>query len=151
MNHTNLIFMKKSYYFIILLSSLLVFTACKKDDDNGPTAEELQIQKLTGTWSVGSEGSVSRDNTSSGEWADFTLTLGENTYSTTNTVPEVWPVQGVWSFAGNDVNQIAREDGVVINVEVSETELTLSFNIPDEITSSRVQGITGDYIFVLTK
>lgn len=139
-------------FLVILLSGFFVFTACKKDDDNpDPTPEELQVQKLTGTWIVGTEGSVIRDDFSSNEWEDFTLTMGNKTYSTTNTYPTVWPTQGTWDFVGDNPNQIEREDGLIIDISVTETTLTMTFTQPDKTSGGRIAGITGEYIFVLVK
>ncbi len=139
-------------FLVILLSGFFVFTACKKDDDNpDPTPEALQVQKLTGNWIVGTEGSVTRDDFPSDEWADFTLTMGNKTYSTTNTYPIVWPTQGTWGFIGNNLNQIEREDGVVIEISVTETTLTMRFTQAEINQGGRTKGVSGEYVFILKK
>ena len=141
-----------SYPAILLIIGQFVLIACK-DDEAEPTAEELQVDKLTATWIVGTAGSVSRDGISSDEWEDFTLTLGENTYTTTNTYPDVWPIQGSWSFVEDNLNQIVRADGLIINVDMSEDEetLTLRFTQPDKTTNGRIAGVAGEYTFVLIR
>ncbi len=144
--------MKRLSYLTILLLAGQILTACG-DDEASPTAEELQIDKLTATWIIREEGSVTRDDISSDEWEDFTLTLNEFSYTTTNTYPDVWPAQGTWSFVEDNLDQIERADGLIINVDIDEDEetLTLRFTQPDKNSNGKIAGVAGEYTFILIK
>lgn len=51
--------MKRNFRLIIPLSTSFIFTICKNGDDGPePTPEEMQIQRLTGAWVAGENGTV---------------------------------------------------------------------------------------------
>lgn len=130
---------------------------CKNDDDNGPTPEELQIEKLTATWVMSSVSLDGADRTA--DWTSFALTAtGTLTYSTTNSGDDnVWPTSGTWSFAGTEgagLNVLNRSDGVTVNIDaITDTSLDLSFTfaLASPNMESRVASIEGDWIFKMTK
>jgi len=72
-------------------------------------------------------------NDRSADWAGFTLTLGDKSYTTSSSsAPEVWPASGTWEFGKNadnsvNVNVLVRDDGVEIQNSVTESSLTLQF------------------------
>lgn len=140
---------KLNSIFLTILLLAFAFSSCKSDDENTLSESEVQFQALSGTWVVGANGSVTRDNSDSNEWNDFTITFEKNTYSTTNTYQEVWPTQGVWSFVEGNINQIQREDRTIVDINVNETTLTMSFIINESNTERK--GETGKYTFILTK
>lgn len=129
---------------------VLVLAACK-DDDKDPTPEDIQTKKLTGTWSVGSAGSVMHDHVSLDGWDDFTLTIANRTYTTISPNEVIWPSSGTWRLAQDDLNTIERHDGVSINVNVSDTILILTFVINESSSGGRLKGISGEYKFTLLR
>lgn len=134
------------YLCIIVL--FLSISSCKDDDSSD---SDVQTQKLTGTWHVGQQGYAKRDGIASNEWNDFTLTFAEGRYTTTNTHTAVWPGQGTWKFHPENVNHIVREDGMLIDIAVTDTTLQLSFTQPETSASGRTSGVSGQYVFLLYK
>jgi len=146
--------MKKNTLFsFIVLFGFITLVSCKNDEgpEPSPSQEEAQAQKLISTWVIGEEGSVSRDDISSNEWKDFTITFTENTYTTTNTYKTVWPEQGNWQFVEGDINKIKRDDGLIIDIEVGETTLGMTFLLLQNSQNARLNGVQGEYSFRLIK
>lgn len=144
---------------------LVVFASCSSDGGTGveppeptpltPAQEQAALLTADGaSWSlVAGADAVTVDGTASADWANFTLqfTGDENGggFTTTNSAsPIVWPNSGTWTFADGGVTQINRNDGVVMTVNVTETEATLSFEVEDP-GSGRTLGFGGSWIFRL--
>lgn len=161
--------MKNYLLPVVFVSLLMVINACRPDPTPDPTAAELQLEKLTGsynsssskTWTTSSvmfDGSEDRTD----DWNGFSLTistsgtLSNNSYSTAGAVsPGPWPSSGSWSFGGTEdnpnINQVVRNDGLEIAVNVSGTSLTLTFTFDDsQHSGGRVEAVNGEYIFTLT-
>ena len=130
----------------------VVIISCKKTTTTPKTDEELQIEKLTGTWVLDSSEPlpVTIDgNDPSQDWTGFTLTYGSKTYSTNTSASlgdvSVWPSgAGTWDFGAN-VSTLVRDDGVEITVTVTDTSLQLQFDYSD--TGGRLNGIVGNWVF----
>lgn len=150
---------------ILAILTLVAFASCGDDDGDGSdpdpeptlTPEQEQAALLTAdgaTWSLtASADAVTVDGTSSEDWANFTLqfTGDENGggFTTTNSAsPIVWPNSGTWTFANGSITQLNRNDDVVMTVNVTETEATLSFEVEDP-GSGRTLGFGGSWIFRL--
>ena len=134
----------------LVFVSLIVFTSCGggKGGDGNPNPAADQAEKLVATWTLAANGAKLESQAVDG-WTGFTLTFtgdedGGN-YSTTNVAlnsEAVWPASGTWSFDGDDIGRILREnDGVSINISsVTATTLTLAFNINTAVRGSSVDG-----------
>ncbi|MBT1688115.1 hypothetical protein [Dawidia soli] len=129
---------------------LLAFTACN-NDNNEPGEEALQRKKLVGTWTVGETGSVKRDDVTLSGWDTFELTMGEQTYQTSNASAAVWPAQGTWKLVTGDVSKVERDDDVILTVNVSGETLQISFQYGDDAANGRAASIAGSYVFNLIK
>jgi hypothetical protein len=132
---------------LTLLMGVLV-TGCKKTTVTPKTDEELQIEKLTGTWVLQAGSSavtVDIVNDVTTNWPGFTLTLGNKTYQTSSS-PEalIWPSSGTWAF-GTSVSTLVRDDGVEISVSVTDTSLQLQFDY--SASGGRLNGIEGNWVF----
>ena len=134
----------------------VVINSCKKTTTTPKTDEELQIEKLTGTWVLDPSAPrpVSVDNNDPAQdWTGFTLTLGNKTYNANTSASLgdvlVWPsgTGRTWAFAPNDVRILDRDDGVEMTVAVTETSLQLQFDYSD--TGGRLNGITGNWVFIM--
>lgn len=134
---------------LILIALTLVVgvlaTGCKKTTVTPKTDEELQIEKLTGTWKLqaGANAVTVASNDVTASWTGFTLTLGNKTYQTTNSSEVlIWPSNGTWDF-GTNVSTLVRNDGIEISVSVTDTSLQLQF----DFSAGRLNGIEGNWVF----
>lgn len=141
--------MKDATMLLIAFLSVFAIYGCK-DDDPQPTQEELKIKALTGTWSVGTTGSVLLDETPTSEWKDFTLTMADRTFTSATMHERIWPATGTWNFDNGNLNRMVRNDGVMMDISRSGNMLILDFMI-SEASGGRPQGINGNYKFTLVK
>jgi len=146
------------YRFIIL--AVITFLAipiggCSTETIEDPQPDPLQVQLNAllqnggASWStVG--GTVRKDGFDvSSQFTGFTVTFGEFTYTTQNSVDTAWPGSGTWQFSNNNPNTILRDDGVLIDVSLSSNFLHLRFTV-DGSAGGRVEGIAGEFIFALS-
>ncbi len=154
----NIIIMKsKALLFTLLLGGMVYFTSCKKPTDPPKSDEQIRTEELSGTWVLQSgANAVTLDgNDRSADWAGFTLTLGDKSYTTSSSAsPEVWPASGTWEFGKNadnsvNVNVLVRNDGIEIQNAVTETSLTLQFTYT--APGGRLTGLEGDWVFKMVK
>ena len=139
----------RSRYSLIALTLVMGFlvSSCKEDPAPAKTPEEIQIEKLTGTWVLPTAANtVTIDGRDvSAEWSTFVLTLGNKTYQSTNANDaNVWPASGTWAFGAN-INTLVRDDGVDITVTVTDTSLKLQFDY--SASGGRLDGIEGNWVF----
>ena len=140
-----------TFIALTLVMGVLV-AGCKKTTVTPKTDEELQIEKLTGTWVLdpGVTNPVTVDsNNPPQDWTGFTLTLGNETYqanTSTGTLgdEDVWPTNGTWTF-GTSVSTLNRNDGIDISVSVTDTSLQLQFEY--SASGGRLNGIEGNWVF----
>ena len=135
---------------IILISGTL-WSSCKKDPPPPKTPEEEQTEKLVGTWMVatGSNAVTISGTDVTEDWAAFELTLTDGGFTSANAnSAEVWPPNGTWSFATDDVTTLVRGDGVEITVNVTETALLMQFTYSS--SGGRLDGIDGNWVFNMT-
>jgi len=133
---------------LTLLMGVIV-SSCKEDPKPPKTDEQLQTEKLVGTWVLDAGANVvTLDGTDvTADWATFTLALGDKTYQTTNAAfAQVWPASGTWAY-GASVSTLVRDDGVEISISVTDTSLQLSFDYTD--AGGRLNGVTGNWTFKL--
>lgn len=140
----------KLTFLVALLVVGVVFSSCKKKTENPKTDEQIQLEKLTGTWAVPSPAPGNtvtfNSNDLTTDWSSFTITFNDGTYTTNGAdyAPEIWGNNPVtWTFADGDVNTIIR-DGINISISVSETTLTMSFTYTP---GGRLNGVDGDWVF----
>ena len=129
---------------LTLVMGVLV-TGCKKPPPVTKTDEELQIEKLTGTWKLqaGANAVTVASTDVTANWTGFTLTLGNKTYQTSSSSEAlIWPSNGTWAF-GTNTSTLVRDDGVEITVSVTDTSLQLQF----DFSAGRLNGIEGNWVF----
>ena len=143
----------------LVFVSLIVFTSCGggKGGDKVDPAKE-QAEKLVASWTLDANGAVLGFSDFQADWNGMTLSItgdGEGgTYAVTNSqCTEVWPTGGTWTFDGDDIGTVLRNDGVEIDVfSVDGSELTLKFNITDtDCTAPRAESVQGDWTFTFSK
>ena len=147
----------------LVFASLVIFMSCGGGgSDPAPTPSELAAADLVGSWTVNAS-SITYDNGNpDGTWTNFALSFtgsaSGGSFTTTGTPTEgdfsaVWPASGTWSFitaggtADGAIQGIDRGD-VEMDVNVSETSLTLSFTVPDQ--GARTSGIAGEWTFTFS-
>ena len=150
---------------LILIVISTFYMSCKKDDDDKDTDEKRQLDKLKGVWTIQS---ANDGDDRTGEFTNLKLTLegnyaegGTYNYSFTGTRPDPspWPEDGTWKFGTNKLTELIRDPGGIDEVEmtyqVTDTNLIISFNVPDGSTgwpgTGRVESVTGDWTFTFTK
>ena len=120
-------------------------------DPGEPTALEIQLELLKNnnkSWSTTS-GSVIKDGYDvSSQFSGFALKVDNFTYTTTNGLDSAWPRSGTWEFSNNNPNKIIRDDGVLMDINLLNNELALTFNVSG--INGRVKGIDGEYTFILS-
>lgn len=141
----------------LVFMSLVVFISCNKggDGDDGPTPEEEQVAKLVGTWNLVS-GGAKLGTTPRTEWEGLSAVLSGNTEGgsiAVSGVPsdpgasDVWPSNITWTF-GDSITEVIRNDGVTMNVTVTENTLDVVFTITG---SGRTAGFDGAWSFSFSK
>jgi len=144
----------KNILVVMLLTSIL--WGCGKDE---PTvgAEQAFLNKLTGTWAVGSNG-VTVDGTDiTDQYTAFSI------YFNKDKSLKVFEIENggaafpehidSYIFLNEDFTMIERaSDGVVMSLDMkSKTELTIAFSkVPDE-PGGRAAGTFGEFEFNLVK
>ena len=145
--------LKKSYLIALALLAFYFMTGCGSNDDPQPSAKDKQTELLSKKWNIKTElNSVTLNgNDDTSNWHGFTITFkGDGTYTAANISPQrlntVWSNSGTWRFKSDaNLNTIVREDGVEINLNLDESNLSLSFNYTQP--NGRIAGIDGAWVF----
>lgn len=147
-------------FLVQILLSLVVLNACK-DKPQGPSEEEVQLQKLSKTWDLSS---VTLDGGDPGiSYSSFRLTLSGTigapsfTYSTQGRpIRSPWPGNGTWIFGTAVTSQVIRDPGtadelpITYSVSQDGNSLEITFNFSGEGYSStgRQENVNGSWRFV---
>lgn len=133
------------------MASFHYLSCSNSSDDPGPTLseEEKQVQRLAKTWQPGTV-NLGPENVSD-RFSGFELVLTDDKQYTTNGSLgdfdiDPFDATGSWEFKGGNINTIVRNDGVEMNLIISESSLTLTFSI--ESPEGKIAGI-GEYQFQL--
>lgn len=152
--------MKKFHFLLValLLGALVTFPSCGGDeDDPGISEEDLMIEKLSKTW-IASSVSLSSENVTA-DFDGFIVTLKSSGEYSTNSAsivrsPNPWPSSGSVDFGGTadapNLNQLIRNDGLVMSINSDGSTLTVSFTFSDEHTDStggRTEVVNGSWVF----
>ena len=139
---------------LALLLGLVILSGCKDDAPAPPSEESVRTGLLAKSWSVGtSANAVTLDTADEiANWPGFSVNFSaDGTYTASNVSvgrEVVWPATGKWAYKGTtgaDLNTIIREDGVNINIAISETTLQMTFNYTE--SGGRTDGTEGDWVF----
>lgn len=135
--------MKKQFLYTLLLSFAIIFTtACGGDD--GPTAQQLTFQKLSGNWDLNQGGSIMIDGQdASANFVGFTVSIADGTYSTTN-AGDLFRATGTWQWVDEEAQQLSIDDGKTISI-ADLTENTFVFNFTTNGSGGAANGIAGNY------
>lgn len=143
----------KYILYILGLGALIYLSGCKDDSsDAAPSETDQQLTTLinNGTnWVLGNNGVTKDGYDVTSQFSGFNLNIGNKTYSTTNGLSPVWPEMGTWDFQDNNPGLILRDDGVLVTVSASTSNLTLTFTADAVPTGGRVESVSGEYQFHL--
>lgn len=142
---------------LVIVASALFFLANCGGDPAPQPAEQIQLGKLSKTWSIVS--ATLNGTTRTSEFANFKLTIsgtfntttpeGPYNYSVSGSrpTPSPWDASGTWSFSSTgtgDTGSILRNDGVPMIYTInSNGQLTISDLI---CTSCNYQGARTDQV-----
>lgn len=139
--------MKKIRYitgtFIMVISILM---SCKNEVNITPTeqAQRDLVESLQGTWSASE---VRKENTVISDFANFSLTIDEKSYSTENGAP-VWPSTGTFDFENVETeNEFVRQDGRLFTASVNNGNLNITIVYQEETA----RGEYGTYEFLMSQ
>lgn len=149
---------------LVMLAGIATFyMSCKGDDPEQKPKEEVQLDKLKGTWALQS---ATLDGAARTDFVSVVLTVTGNyagdgatyNYSFTGTFPNPspWPKTGTFKFGANPETQIIRLDDdpdFGINYSVTTTSLTLTLEnyVGSGFAGGRVEEVEGEWVFTFTK
>ena len=136
-------------YLVALAIYILGLSGCKNKTED-PDPLEVQLEKLmngTSDWALGSVVKDGYDVTS--DFEGFTLKVGRYTYTTKNSLPTAWPSSGTWQFVDDDPTKVLRDESTMVDVNLTDTQLILTFSVSGLNTGGRAAGIDGQYVFTL--
>jgi len=135
---------KFSYLVLVFVASVFLLS-CGSDEEIEKTEQELFTINISDTWSAKT---VVVDNIAIEGFDNFTLTVGDGTYSTTNG-NGLWPASGSWSFSNSGITSITRDDAIVMSVNlIDDNNLEISFTY--DLSGGRVAGVNDNFVFSLT-
>jgi len=147
---------------IVVASAATLLMNCDSGGGGETPAEELELNKLNGTWTMttadldGTDRSDDFDNlvlTISGTFSNSTNPTYNFSFTGSRPNPSPWPANGTWRFESVP-NKIIRRltDDQLIDYQVSDTQLTMEFNYQGAgFAGGRVGEVAGDWTFVFTK
>jgi hypothetical protein len=155
-------FYLKPVISVLVLALVLGYSGCKPKGEDPRPEDEVQLEKLSTTWKVGSGGDVTLDGVSQKtQYSGFQLILngtpGASSFGyTTSGRPALsaWPSSGNWNFGSTVTTDVIRDKAtdkelpMTYTVTDTQLELTFEYNGPGEARTSKV---TGRWVFTLTK
>ena len=145
--------MIRSLLLLTALGSMIfLLTDCKKSDDAEPGVEEVQLQKLLGTWKALH---VSKDGVAQPGYDNFKLTISGTTtkidyVSSGRPASSPWPATGVLTFGPQPATDLVRED-LPMTYSVTDSQLEITLMYDGAGFPSRITDVKGQWIFTLTK
>ncbi len=143
LTHTNTL-------FVLLLLACLISASCGSDDPSGPTVQELTFEKLAGSWTFGTNGSIVLDGQDiSANYPGFALSFADGTYTTTN-AGDLFEASGTWQWTSEQATSVLLDTGVEVTIiDLSETAFRFSFTHAG--TGGTAAGTAGNYTITLEK
>ncbi|MEJ1237606.1 hypothetical protein WBG78_05745 [Chryseolinea sp. T2] len=156
-------FVTKWSSFITLFAAILVLSSCGGDDPE-KSEEEVQLEKLKGTWTMASVQNDGVDR--SDEYPGMKITLSGTyvsggTYDLTSSATDwpslsPWKASDKWKFNSANVSSIIVRvtDNLDMNYTLgnSDKQLTITFNYSGPgFNNSRTSSVSGSWTFTFTK
>lgn len=117
------------------------------DGTNEPSAQELALEDLAGTWRLVSIAVDGNDVTAN--YPGFTFSCTETTYTTTN-AKTLFRASGTWSWADNTTSTLFNlDDGKSISItELNQSAFRLSFT---HSSGGVAAGVSGNYQIAMSR
>ncbi|ADR23598.1 hypothetical protein MATR_25470 [Marivirga tractuosa] len=134
------------YITAIILIAMTAMISCKNEINITPTeqAQKDLIDALQGTWTAQE---VRKENTVISDFANFSLTINDKSYSTENGAP-VWPNSGTFDFENVETeDEFVRQDGRLFTASVNNGNLTITIVYQEETA----RGEYGTYEFLMSQ
>ena len=156
-------FVTKWRSLITLFAAVLVLSSCG-GDDNEKSEEEVQLDKLRGTWSLSSVQNDGVDRTD--EYTNMSITLS-GTYTSGGTynlasVADEWPsispwkANDTWKFksgaVGTGIVRVSDLQDMNYTLSNSDNTLTIEFTYGGQgFNNGRTESVGGNWIFTFTR
>jgi hypothetical protein len=134
------------YITTILIIAMIAMISCKNEITITPTeqAQKDLVDALRGTWTAEE---VRKENMVISDFANFSLTIDDKSYSTENGAP-VWPSSGTFDFENVETeNEFVRQDGRLFTASVNNGSLTITIVYQEETA----RGEFGTYEFLMSQ
>jgi hypothetical protein len=140
----------------LLVGVTVFFAACDGGGDNEKSEQEIQIEKLVGTWNATN---VTYEGNTNADYSTFQLVIGKSsnsamTYQANNRPAKLtpWPPSGTFTFGNPVASKLVRDDQVTITYNVSGTNLTMTLeNYSGTGYQGRTETVAGNWVFTFTK
>lgn len=146
---------RRLLFAIALIIMVLSLINCKKGGDPEPSQQQVQLDKLVGTWNCSN---ATRDGVAQSGYSNFRLVVdrvnGTETFSYSTTGrPSLspWPASGTGSFGTDVVTDLLRDGTLQATYSVAETQLEVSFNFTEAGFNGRTATVKGAWVFSFTK
>src|SRR6267154_4138327 len=143
----------KYLFGTILISILLI--SCGKGSTPQPASPQDQTKTLltaataAAPWKIQSSSVDGVDQTPL--FKGFSIAFTATSFVTTNG-GGIWPASGTWSFQGTSTTTITRNDGSVVEIQVTTSSLTMTINwTTTTLGSGRIASTKGTNVFTMTK
>ena len=138
------------YLVLIVLLMLMAFLiSCTPGDEPTPSERETFIGTLAQTWIINADNLVELEGQDiTHAFVGFELTINDDLTYTTNsnelTITEFpWPAMGSFTL-NTELNQLERDDGLVIDIELASSGDELLIEFDGDGTGSR-KGVGGGW------
>jgi len=135
---------------VSLIALVSILAGCSNDDDKKSTDPR---SALTGTWVLGANGSVVKDDMDvTAEYDGLQLTFSDaGTYAGVNSTP-LWQSSGTWSWNGTGATALTLDGDFDITVmTLEEKSLVLHFTLQaGDLDAGRSTSLAGNYTVTLT-
>ena len=134
----------------------LVLWSCDGGDKVTPSLQEQAVKNLSGTWNTGVAGSgsvVIDGKDQSVHYSGFAMTLGNQTYTTTN-AGSLFAASGTWRWSGAQAaDKITLSEGKELTIkQLTANQLVFEFKLAAAASErAGLAGVSGSYTITLSK
>lgn len=144
--------MRRSVYILAIMISVVYLSGCDGGDE--PGAQEIFMDKLSGSWTLTAGKVTVNDVDVTGAFKGLAITFNKDmSYNVTNPAASLWPQSGTFILQPSDADalfNIVRDDNVVVAVkEFTATTVTLAMQYAPP--GGRIKSVGGQYVFKMNR